>query len=115
MSKKDQLKLSVINDFIYRKITQIEAALELGTTERTMTRLANKVRREGIIGIKHGNTGKTPVNKTASDLLSKAVQEYEKNDGLVLKEIFVSGPILKAISFKWMVPSTDGIVRMNGA
>jgi hypothetical protein len=78
MSKEDQLKLSVINDFIYRKITRLEAALHLGTTERTITRLANKIRRKGIIGIKHGNTGKTPVNKTASDVLSKAVQEYEK-------------------------------------
>lgn len=38
-----------------------------------------------------------------------------KNGGLLLKEIFVSGPHLKAISFKWMVPITDGIVRMSGA
>lgn len=38
MSKEDQLKLSVINDFIYRKITRPEAALQLGTTERTITR-----------------------------------------------------------------------------
>jgi len=65
MSRENQLKLSVINDFIYRKITRIETALPLGTSERTITRLANKVRRKGIIGIKHGNTGKTPVNKTA--------------------------------------------------
>ena len=72
MSKEDQLKLSVINDFIYRKITRIEAALQLGTTERTITRLANKIRRKGIIGIKHGNTGKTPANKTASDEFGRA-------------------------------------------
>lgn len=77
-SREKQLKLSVIHNFIYRKITRIETALPLGTTERTITKLANNVRRKGIIGIKHGNTGKTPVNKTVSDRLSKAVQEYEK-------------------------------------
>jgi len=79
MSKNDQLKLSIINDFIYRRITRPEAAQLLDTTERTVTRIANKIRRQGIAGIKHGNSGKTPANKTSSTLLSKAIQKYEKD------------------------------------
>jgi transposase len=79
MSKNDQLKLSIINDFIYRRITRPEAAQLLDTTERTVTRMANKIRRQGIAGIKHGNSGKTPANKTSSTLLSKAIQKYEKD------------------------------------
>jgi hypothetical protein len=57
----------------------LEAAQLLDTTERTVTRMANKIKRQGIAGIKHGNSGKNPANKTFSTLLSKAIQKYEKD------------------------------------
>jgi hypothetical protein len=78
MSKEEQVKFSIVSDFIHRKITRSEAALLLDTTERTITRLARKIDRGGMPGIKHANTGRTPVNKTPSAMLSKAVSIYEE-------------------------------------
>ena len=78
MSKEEQIKFSVVYDFINRKITRPEAALHLGVTERTITRLARKIQRSGISGVKHANTGRTPVNKTPTALISKAVTLYEE-------------------------------------
>jgi hypothetical protein len=78
MSKEEQVKFSIVSDFIRRKITRSEAALLLDTTERTITRLARKINRGGMPGIKHANTGRAPVNKTPSALLSKAVSIYEE-------------------------------------
>jgi len=78
MSKNEQIKFSIVSDFIRRKITRSEAALLLGTTERTVTRIARKIDRGGICGIKHANTGSVPVNKTPLALTSKAVSIYEE-------------------------------------
>ena len=78
MSKEEQVKFSIVSDFIHRKIAHSEAALLLDTTERTITRLARKIDRGGMPGIKHANTGRAPVNKTPSALLSKAVSIYEE-------------------------------------
>lgn len=78
MSKDEQVKFSVISDFIRRKIARAEAAFLLQTTERTVTRLAKKVERYGMSGIKHANTGKIPINKTPPLLMSKAVSVYEE-------------------------------------
>jgi hypothetical protein len=78
MSKDEQVKFSVISDFIRRKTTRAEAAFLLNTSERTITRLAKKVERGGMSGIKHANTGKIPINKTPPLLISKAVSVYEE-------------------------------------
>ena len=47
MSKEDQVKASIISDYIPRKITHSEAALLLDTTERTITRRVKKTERSG--------------------------------------------------------------------
>jgi hypothetical protein len=78
MSKEEQIKFSIVSDFIRRKITRSEAALLLSTTERTISRIARKIDRGGICGIKHANTGRTPVNKTPPALMSKAISLYEE-------------------------------------
>lgn len=78
MSKNEQIKYSIISDFIRRKITRSEAANLLQTTERSVTRLASKVERGGICAIKHGNTGRSPINKTPLALISKAIAIYEE-------------------------------------
>jgi hypothetical protein len=78
MSKEEQIKFSIISDFILRKIARAEAAMILDTSERTITRLARKIARSGMPGIKHANTGRIPVNKTPLTMISMAVSIYEK-------------------------------------
>jgi len=99
MSKNDQLKLSIINDFIYRRITRPEAAQLLDTTERTVTRMANKIRRQGIAGIKHGYNGKIPQHKINA-LLKADVEYLLKND---YYDFYLS-------HFKEMIIEKEGII-----
>jgi hypothetical protein len=78
MSKEEQVKFSIISDFINQRIRRSEAAFLLNVDERTITRTAKKIRREGIAGIKHGNSKRLPHNKTSALLLEKAVNMYEE-------------------------------------
>lgn len=48
MSKEEQVKFSIVPDFIRQKVTRSEAASLLDTTERTITRTARKIDRGGM-------------------------------------------------------------------
>jgi len=77
MSKDEQVKFSVISDFIDRKIRRSEASFLLNVDERTVSRMARKIQREGMGGIKHGNLNRVPYNKTPPLLLQQALKLYE--------------------------------------
>lgn len=68
MSKNEQFNYRIIYDFTVGKIKRREAATLTGKSERTISRLAKAIRREGMMGIKNGNLGKTPHNKTSKDI-----------------------------------------------
>jgi len=74
MSKKDLVRYEVIQDFIQGKITRKEAAMSLGLSERAITNLARKVKKNGLIGAAHGNKNKTPTNKKAIVMKAKAIR-----------------------------------------
>lgn len=63
MSKNEQVKFSVISDFIDRRIRRSEASFLLDVDERTVSRTAKKIQREGMGGIKHGNLNRLPTTK----------------------------------------------------
>lgn len=67
MSRQDIFELEQIEKFITGKITRTETATLLLTTERTVSRKVRKVEKQGLLGVKHGNTGRRPINKK-SDL-----------------------------------------------
>jgi hypothetical protein len=79
MSKNEQFEYRIIYDFICGKLKRSEAALLLGKTERSVTRIANRVRSKGMMGVKNGNTGKKPVNKSCPFMREK-VLDIIKND-----------------------------------
>lgn len=79
MSDRDIFELEQIEKFISGKISRADAALLLKKTERTIARKARKVEREGLKGIKHGNTGRRPINKK-SDLVKASVCRTIKRD-----------------------------------
>lgn len=68
MSKKEEVSFWVIEDFRAGKLTRRGAAEILGVSERTISRMATAIRRQGIKGIKHGNSGKCPHNQKPADL-----------------------------------------------
>ena len=63
ISKNEQFEYRIIYDFISGKIKRAEAATLISKTERSVTRIANRIRRKGMMGVKHANTGKKPINK----------------------------------------------------
>lgn len=50
--------------------------MKLRLTERTVSRMARKVRQRGIAGIKHGNAGRTPWKKKDETLLKQYLELY---------------------------------------
>ena len=63
LNKNEQYKLRIIDEFRFGKISRAQAAMLLGLSERTISRLARKVRVKGVAGIKHGNSKNTPHNQ----------------------------------------------------
>jgi transposase len=68
MDAKEQVELRLIEDYRIGKLSRRELAQLLGVSERAVTRRTAKVRQLGFQGIKHGNTGRTPKNKSADAL-----------------------------------------------
>jgi len=66
LNKNDQFRLSIIEDFRSGRVSRADAARVLNTSERTVTRLAKKIRGHGAAGIVHGNRSRSPWNKIDS-------------------------------------------------
>ena len=62
VTKSEQVSFRVIEDFREGKLSRGEAALLLGVSQRALSRQAGRVRQMGLRGVKHGNSGKQPVN-----------------------------------------------------
>jgi transposase len=63
MNKNEQVEYEILQDFQLGKKSRNQAATLLNISERAVSRRARKLRRQGVSGIKHGNTGRTPSNK----------------------------------------------------
>lgn len=82
LSKKEQFTSNVIGDFRAGKINRREAAELLQCSEKKISRLSMRIQSRGIEGVLHGNLGKTPSNKTATELkinVMKIVKEKYLN------------------------------------
>jgi transposase len=60
LSQKEITRYQVIKDSLDRKLSNNKAATLLGLSKRQIIRLKNKVRRDNLMGIIHGNRGRTP-------------------------------------------------------
>ena len=60
LSRKEISRYQVIKDSLDRKLSNNKAATLLGLSKRQIIRLKNKVRRDNLMGIIHGNRGRTP-------------------------------------------------------
>ena len=70
MSFIESFRVDICHQVLRGEIGPKEAALKIGKSYRQTLRIIAKVQAKGLVGIKHGNFGKTPVNK--SDPLLKA-------------------------------------------
>ena len=59
---EDMKRYSVVRAVMDRKMTNSEGAGALGLSVRQLKRINKKVRRQGLVGIRHGNCGRPPVH-----------------------------------------------------
>ncbi len=71
LSQKEITRYQVIKDSLDRKLSNNKAATLLGLSKRQIIRLKHKVRRDNLMGIVHGNCGRTP--KIAIDKETKEI------------------------------------------
>lgn len=79
LSRQEQVTFWVIEDYRAGKLGRSEAAAILGVSEKTVSRKAKAVREKGIEGIKHRNTGRTPVNKVDERLRQQVLKLIRSN------------------------------------
>jgi transposase len=60
-------------EFVSGKISRSEAATLMGVGERTVTRMAQRYRSKGLIGLEHGNRGRNPSVKKPDLFKSKVL------------------------------------------
>lgn len=63
MSKNEQFKYVIIEDYRRGELSRQEAADILGVSIKSVQRWAKAIREKGIVGIKHGNCGRSPINQ----------------------------------------------------
>lgn len=68
MSSAEQLTLDIITRVQSGKIKAKEAKRLLGKSSETLRRYCRAFEREGVLFVKHGNSGKTPWNKTPQEV-----------------------------------------------
>lgn len=76
MSFDESYKVDICYQVMRGDITPREASLRLGKSYRQTLRIVAKVQSKGAVGIKHGNYGKIPFNKSDSELKSKILKIY---------------------------------------
>lgn len=70
MTKRDQFRWRIIEDFRSGRISRAVAAELMAVSEKTVQRLAKRCRERGVSGLTHGNKGKPPA--ISKDQLLKA-------------------------------------------
>ncbi len=76
LSQKEITKYQVIKDSLDRKISNNQAATLLGLSKRQIIRLKNKIRRDNLRGIVHGNRGRTPKIAVAKETKETILNLY---------------------------------------
>lgn len=74
VSKMDQFKWRIVEDYRAGRVSRREAATLLNLSEKTVQRLAKRCREKGLLGLQHGNAKRKPQNAKASDLRSRCLE-----------------------------------------
>lgn len=77
MSKREVIVFSVISSYREGEFSRREAALKLDVCEKTIQRLAKKIREIGFEGVKHQNFGAKAYNKLPEDIRKTMVELYK--------------------------------------
>jgi len=77
MSKREVVVFSVISSYREGEYSRQQAALKLNVSEKTIQRLAKKVREDGVEGVKHQNCGAKAHNKLPDEIRLVMTELYK--------------------------------------
>lgn len=76
LSIDEQILHRIIDDFRSGKLSRHTAAMKLSMSERQVTRVAKKVRQQGLVGVAHGNRKRRPYNASLVEVREWYVNIY---------------------------------------
>jgi hypothetical protein len=79
MSEKQQKNYELALQVIHGRLSIVEFSVLIGKSYSQSQRIIKKIKQNGMFGIKHGNSGKVPWNKTPDELIED-VTNLLKND-----------------------------------
>jgi hypothetical protein len=74
LNRKEQIRLTVLNQVEKNQLTMSESASLLRLCERQVWRLLSAYRKEGAQGLAHGNRGKKPTNAIPEELRQRVLK-----------------------------------------
>jgi transposase-like protein len=74
MKKRDQLVFDTVTQFLAGKLTRQQAAQLIGRRERTVSRIARRIERLGLLGVVHGCRGRVAPNRLPAELKTQVVR-----------------------------------------
>lgn len=74
MGAKEQFTFSILEDYREGKRGRKEVSILLGKSERTVDRMLKRIFDKGLVGLKHGNTGRPPANKLPQQLAAEITE-----------------------------------------
>ena len=78
MSTKELQRAEIISKVINKKLSQVKASDLLNLSYRHTNRLVNKVRKEGIKSLAHGNRGKESKRKISQNKIKEILKIYQE-------------------------------------
>ena len=78
MSKNGQFTFQAVSDFLQSKLTRRETAELLQVRERTVSRLARRIEKKGLLGVIHGNRDRAPSNRKPKTLQNEVMKLVEE-------------------------------------
>lgn len=78
MGKNEQFRYQTVMDFLNGKINRQQAAELLAIRERSVSRIARRIERKGILGVCHGNRGSTAPNRSPEAFQQMVMDLMEK-------------------------------------
>lgn len=78
LNRKQQRRAEILAKLSNGGMSKDDAAQLLGVTRRQIDRLLKDYKRRGLASVVHGNTGKTPANKTKYEVEEEVVSFTEK-------------------------------------
>lgn len=89
LTMAEKNKYEVIKNVHLNRTTKLRASNNLNVSVRQVNRLLEKYRNEGRKGFKHGNTGRSPINKHTTAFKRRIVTLYQtKYDGFNIKHFW---------------------------